>query len=222
MTKTMPLMDSKSSASTFSLRRVALPTDPLLRQLQTDEDEDDTQFSVYKSPCTIEVSNDLFTAAEYDEMEICEQTFYGKDCNIVEDETTTPFEVMSNRGDDSSIHQLNVTFDYELHYDPDANIKRALASLEATMVQHLAFATRLDDCSDKEGRGKERLRRLQRRRNLQQGNKEEGSGSSAIFTDTELSRIQAISSEPIDIQDKDWGAYLWLTAAGLQLSYAVF
>ena len=202
----MSLLDPFSkSSNTSTLRGVALPQDRLAthgdedrRQLDNEvSEEEDTPFSVYKSPCTIEVSNDLFTAAEYDEMEICGHTFYGKDCDDIVDGdsngqlSSSPFELMIIRDD---IRPLNITFDYELHYDPDANITQTLASLEATIVEHLAFATGLEECDvDIDGkRSRHRKRKLE----------------GITFTETELATIQAVSSEPIDVQDSEWGTFL--------------
>jgi hypothetical protein len=152
-----------------ALRSILRPLDPLPpRQLEPQDDTEDG-FSVYESPCLFQVSNDEYTPADIDKIEICDILFYGG-C------ITDPGEFNA-----TGSLQLNMIFDYELHYAIGANLTRAVAFLEAAIVEHIASATGLANCGT--------------RNRLLQG----------VFSDADLARFEAVSAEPADELDTEWG-----------------
>ena len=166
------------------LRAVAKPQDPigLERDLQEYLDPEDgwRGFDVYISPCTIEASNDPFTAEEIDAMKVCDQDFYGRCIDNIADFNTT------------GLLQLDTTFDYELHYQIGADFTKTLAALQASMLEHVASMVGLSDCQQ----GRNLRNRRVRLRQLQ------------LLPEPEFSKIEGVSSLPLDKKDPYWGKHV--------------
>jgi hypothetical protein len=101
-------------------RRLAVPSRKLEEQVEV-EDESSENISA-KSPCSMEISNDVPTCNL--------PRFYGKCASEVDDFPATATHV-------------SVLFDYELHYISD---NPPLQFLEVLLLEHLATVLEFNDC----------------------------------------------------------------------------
>ena len=168
-------------SSTNHLRALQPPMPMNASQLPQDEDEDEeSTYDVYESPCIIKASNEEFTAQEIDAFEPCTTEFYG---GCVEEAAVLDT--------DNTIKILDVAFDYELYYSVGSNITRTLAFFEGVMLEHISSITGLTECDDR------RLdapilvdRRLPKYHD---------------FSEEELLLFSGVTSEPLDQVDTDIG-----------------
>lgn len=182
---------------------LTLPIDPVgvLNSTATSEDEDvipdtddDLHFDLYKSPCLIRASNDEFTFAQHEAFsESCGDTFFGG-CFNNETELIAAMaqSEIAGGGEDGGVVAWTIMFDYEVYYPSNVvDPIPAIQHLETIVLEHLSKVTTLNQCN---GTDDTTARLLQTT-----------SEFSHDFSEDDLKRMIAISGDPIDTLDPDYG-----------------
>ena len=138
------------------------------RDLQVDDDFWKAYAYVYKSPCTVEVSHSQLTPQQIEAMYFCYREFYAGCIGNSSDFNRT------------GLFQLDLEFDYELHYGIGANLTLTIGYLERAIAERLASMTGLLLCNS----------------NLPH--------NTSFFTNAQLDRLKAIWSKPVDKPDPTW------------------
>lgn len=195
---------AKSALRPITYPRVVFPPlEPLLvwekddedpRQLQVKNDDESIPFDIYESPCALYASNDKFSPTDVEAFGQCNTTFYGG-CSPFDDLAELEGAAASNTTTAPSLYyRLDVKFDYELYRRVGSNETKTLKFLEAVMIDHLAAVLGLKGCNttitDNSNSNNNRQRQLQRYH---------------PFTKSELKNFVAITSEPLDYYDPDFG-----------------
>lgn len=152
---------------------------PTERELQTDP------FStLYVSPCQIQVSNDPFDEP-LDVLDLIP-------CNLKE-------YGCPGRQQDGPTVDIPIEYDFEIHYDTDADFETTMKALEGASLQHAANLAGLLDCNPTETaverQNGNNLRRLNRY--LQ-----------SLLTDEEKAALIGITSDPEDMADPDISEFM--------------
>ena len=191
------LRGSQKMTTTFPRRSFVEPNRELAEgnnEEQEEEEESSIDFARYTSPCFEAVSNEEFTeeALEGFQNGACFdangeiRTFYGGCFESSEDLLTN-----YNDGTDSKILPLEIGFDFELYLSKaTANTGEAIDSLEGIMIEHMGAIAGLKDCASE-------THEQVRRRDLAKQYHD--------FTDGELDKFLAVSSEPISKYDSELG-----------------
>jgi hypothetical protein len=180
------------------------------------EQDDPTEhlfFDLYESPCLVKASNDAFSYQEKEEfLTMCNETFFGG-CQ---------YETLGDMVQDvqsEAVVEWMIVFDYEIYYTQDPI--PAVDHLESMLLEHLSEVTGLNGCDDDGqddtsdiafnrvddahhhngtttatamGRGSDygyRQRKAQTKDYIHD------------FSDKEMERMVAISSDPTDQLDPD-------------------
>jgi hypothetical protein len=186
--------------STTKPRVLFPPLEPLLvveqdnedhRKLQVNNDDESLPFDIYESPCALYASNDVFSPTDVEDFGLCNTTFYGG-CSQFDDLAELEAAATSNPTEPSLYYRLDVTFDYELYHRVGSNETKTLKFLEGVMLDHLAAVLGVKGCNTTipVNSTSNRQRQLQRYH---------------PFSQAELEHFVAITSEPLDYYDPDYG-----------------
>jgi len=107
------------------------------------ENETEALFgTIYISPCEKKISNDPFEDADLlEDLAPCDRTIY--ECPR---ELPQISEVTGEVEEFREPTEFIIKFDYEMHYDEDADLSKTMSGLEGSYLNHLAASTGLLDC----------------------------------------------------------------------------
>jgi hypothetical protein len=162
------------------------------RKLQVNNDDESIPFDIYESPCALYASNDVFSPTDVEDFGFCNTTFYGG-CSPFDDLADLEAAAASNPTTETSMYyRLDVKFDYELYHRVGSNETKTLKFLEGVMLDHLAAVLGVKGCNTTipVNSTSNRQRQLQRYH---------------PFSQSELEHFVAITSEPLDYYDPDFG-----------------
>jgi hypothetical protein len=195
----------------------------------TTDDDDVLFFDYYESPCLVKASNDEFTFLDFQNFRtLCNETFYGG-C-LYENKSQIIQQVEEDDESSSaspSIVEWTITYDYEVYYprnetDPIPSIQH----LETIMLEHLSEIIGLqnhnctDDDDDHDNNNIDEKTVTTPRAGVDSGSRSGGgrlvdyfgerrriSTNEYLhdFTDEMLQIMLAISSEPSDMIDPEFG-----------------
>lgn len=192
----------------------AEPQEPLNPELLTTaanvtNDDEGFFFDLYESPCLLKASNDAFDYQDYQEFGLmCNATFFGG-CNY-DNMTALQQDLKSD-----SVVEWTIVFDYEIYYTGDPI--PAVEQVENIILEHLSEITGLNGCSgEKHNAGADSTTQTgsvtsSRVTNDRQAEalidkgyrRRKTTEYTHDFTEEELSRMMAISSDPTDLLDPD-------------------
>jgi len=156
--------------------------DRLDRIVYIPENETDELFgTIYISPCQKKISNDPFEDADpLEDLSPCNRTSY--ECPK---ETTEISEITDGKIVLTKPLELVINFDFEMHYDEDADLDETMNDLEGSYLQHLAALTGMLNCeitsAEVRNSGNRRLK--------------------AFLTEEEQDALIGITSDPEDTPD---------------------
>jgi hypothetical protein len=209
---TLPIdpIEVLNSTTTTTTSSSSQQNEDMVQQNNDDDDDDDLFFDLYKSPCLIHASNDEFTFADLQVLSrSCGETFFGG-CYNNETELIDAMGTVGGstdgggEGGDNGMVVWTIMFDYEVYYPSDVvDPIPAIDHLETIVLEHLSEVTNLNQCNGTTentdggaaaaGNTTERL--------LQQTTSE----YLHDFSEDDLERMMAISGDPSDTLDPDYG-----------------
>jgi hypothetical protein len=168
-------------------------------------DDEELFFDLYESPCLLKASNDAFDYQDYQEFGLmCSENFFGG-CNY--DNMTDLQQDLNSE----SVVEWTIVFDYEIYYTGDPI--PAVDHVETIILEHLSATTGLNGCSAKESNITVPTV------SLTSSGAVNGAGGLATdigyrrrqtmeyihdFSEEELSRMMALSSDPNNMLDPDY------------------
>ncbi|KAL3925770.1 MAG: hypothetical protein SGILL_000188 [Bacillariaceae sp.] len=199
-----------------------------VQSLQVDADSEPVEqplfFDLYESPCVVKASNDAFEYSDYETFSLmCNETFFGG-CHY-----ESVAEIKQDQdSQESNIVEWKIVFDYEIYYTRDPI--PAVEHMESIVLEHMSEITGLNGCGGGDD-GEEEKEDISDIAFTRVENNDTETGTSATttmgrvgaydggyrrkaqsktnkeyfhdFTDDEMERMMAISSDPSDVLDPD-------------------
>lgn len=203
-----------------------------VQSLQVDADSEPVEqplfFDLYESPCVVKASNDAFEYSDYETFSLmCNETFFGG-CHY-----ESVAEIKQDQdSQESNIVEWKIVFDYEIYYTRDPI--PAVEHMESIVLEHMSEITGLNGCGGGDD-GEEEKEDISDIAFTRVENNDTETGTSATttmgrvgaydggyrrkaqsktdkeyfhdFTDDEMERMMAISSDPSDVLDPDHSKY---------------
>lgn len=191
----------------------------------TNDDDDDFFFDFIESPCVVKASNDAFSFQDYQEFGLlCNETFFGG-CNY---DSMDDLQQNLESAAENAVVEWTIVFDYEIYYAGDPI--PAVDHVETIILKHLSEIIGLNGCLEEDetlGDDNTSITPAATVSASRAGNYGHGRGQSAYvsqasdigyrrktmeyvhdFSEEELSRMAAISSDPSDVLDPDYSEYI--------------